>query len=233
MTIIQRWKFTLLLVALLILMVVYPLIEGDGAFYSLLYDVLLILVFLASILFVYQRGVSRLVALLLGTPAIVGTVTQAFFPLLSPLPRSVLFQLCPAAFLIGTVVTVLHRIFTEGRFSIDGINGALSGYLLLGLAFGHLYCFTEVVRPDSFHLAEHLGRLPAGEERRHVLFTYFSLVTLTTLGYGDITPWSRPARSLAWFEAVLGQFYVAVIIADLIALRVSAMIEKQPRIGGL
>jgi hypothetical protein len=178
----------------------------------------------------YQRPIPRVVALLLGAPAIVGALTQSVFPLLSPQARSVLFHLFPAAFLIGTVVMVLHRIFTEERFSFDGINGALSGYLLTGLAFGHLYCFAEAVRPDSFHLAEHFQHLPVREEPRHVLFTYFSLVSLTTLGYGDITPWSQPARALAWLEAVLGQFSIAVIIAELIALKVSAMIRQQPRI---
>jgi hypothetical protein len=79
------------------------------------------------------------------------------------------------------------------------------GYLLLGLAFGHLYCLLEAVAPGSFRLREDLAAPVHDPGRRQFLLTYFSLVTLTTVGYGDITPGSDPARGLAAVEAVLGQ----------------------------
>jgi hypothetical protein len=56
---------------------------------------------------------------------------------------------------------------------------------------------------------------------------YFGLVTLTTLGYGDIIPRSGQTRTLAWVEAVVGQFYIGVVIAALVALRVSAAIRER------
>jgi hypothetical protein len=92
--------------------------------------------------------------------------------------------------------------------------------------FGHVFCLVEAFHPGSFHMAEHVGPLLLHDDQRHFRLTYFSLVSLTTLGYGDITPHSGSARSLACVEAIVGQFYVAVVIAELIALKVSSALQK-------
>jgi hypothetical protein len=226
MALYKRWKFTVLLVALICLLVVHPLIYGNEAFLALVYDLLLAVVFLTAILVLFQRRKSRVMATLLGFPTLASAFANQFWPVATPVYVIVFFQLVSFMFLGYTVVTILMTILVDAEVSADSINGALCGYLLIGAAFGHLYCFVESVRPGSFLVQEHFGLLALEEGRRHSLLTYFSLVTLTTLGYGDITPHSPPARSLACVEAIIGQFYVAVIIAGLVALRVSAAIRE-------
>jgi hypothetical protein len=230
MTFLNRWKFTVLLLTLLLLMVVHPVLSGDATFFPVLYDLFLVVVFLGMIFVLFQRRKSRVTAVVLGIPTIAGLLTNYLLPGASPIQKSLLFHLVPVVFLAYTIVTILRTIYADRRVSLDGINGALGGYLLLGLAFGHLYCLAEELRPGSFHLDEHVGPLPVETDRRHSLLTYFSLITLTTVGYGDISPHSPPARTLAWLEAVTGQFYIAVVVAILVGLKVStAMVERRPR----
>jgi hypothetical protein len=102
------------------------------------------------------------------------------------------------------------------------VCGALCGYLVVGLIFGHLYCLIELARPHSFHGPLEVRMQLETHGERYFLLVYFSLVTLTTVGYGEIAPASELARSLAAVEAILGQFYLAVLIADLIGKRLAA-----------
>jgi len=223
---VRRWKFTALLVALVLLLVVRPFVSGDAALFMFLYTLFLV-VYLVAVLILFQRRTSRLAAAVLGIPTLVGILTYHLFPEESPGVGSLLFHVFAALFLLFTVVAILRTIFLEADVSADSGNGAFCGYLLLGLAFAHLYSLVDSFWPDSFTLKESLGTVPRQRGEGHSLFTYFSLVTLTTLGFGDITPKSDPARALTWLEAMMGQFYVAVIIAELIALKVSAAMRAE------
>jgi voltage-gated potassium channel len=84
-------------------------------------------------------------------------------------------------------------------------------YLLLGLSWALLYAFLNRIAPGSFSGMQHTAlELQVWE------FVYTSFVTLTTLGYGDISPMTPIARSLAYMEAIVGQFYLAVLVASLV-----------------
>jgi hypothetical protein len=80
----------------------------------------------------------------------------------------------------------------------------------------------EFRQPGSFATSQEVFEADARQESNlFPLFTYFSFVTLTTLGYGDITPVAEHARTLAWFEALVGQLYLAVMVAGFVADHVS------------
>jgi hypothetical protein len=84
----------------------------------------------------------------------------------------------------------------------------------------------EAFRPGSFQISQSLQIL--GEDPQpHVVLIYYSFVTLTTVGYGDVTPVSPTARTLAWIEAITGQFYVAIIVAGLVSLFVARANQGQ------
>jgi hypothetical protein len=109
------------------------------------------------------------------------------------------------------VMMVVHTV-QERRIGTEQIAAALSAYLLFGLAWGFAYYLLETIAPGSLSTNETLS---TNDFSTHL---YFSFVTLTTLGYGDISPVSEQARSLAVVEAVVGQLYVAVLIGKLVGM---------------
>ena len=111
------------------------------------------------------------------------------------------------------VVVLLAQVFRAGRVTHVRIQGAVAAYLLLGAAWAHAYHITEMLHPGSF-------ALPPGEMLSAIDWIYFSYVTLTTVGYGDITPVLPIARTLAVGEALAGQLYLAVMIARLVAMEI-------------
>jgi hypothetical protein len=107
---------------------------------------------------------------------------------------------------------VLARTLSPGPISRHRIEGAVAAYLLVGVACGLGYELVELARSGSFNL----GAGP-GHGALRSTFGYFSLVTLTTVGYGDVTPVSAAARALATFEGAVGQLYPAILIGWMIA----------------
>jgi hypothetical protein len=220
MTWLRRHRFLALLLAVGLLLVVDPVLRGIPGTRPLV-DGLITVAFLAAFPVVFTRSGLRLPALALGVVTVGGVWTGYVLPGLPRPPLVLGFHLAAALFGALTVGTILRDIFRAEGVSADGIYGALCGYLLVGVVFGHLYCVVEGIAPGSFRGAEGVVLRAGDEEQIHFLLTYFSLGTLTTLGYGAVAAASDTARALAVMEAVLGQFYIGVLIAELIGLRVS------------
>jgi hypothetical protein len=105
----------------------------------------------------------------------------------------------------------------------DTLAGAMCVYLLLGVIWAMMFALIESVQPGSFLVGgESVADAHGGQEGEMAQFLYLSFVTLTTVGYGDILPTTPVARRVAVLEAVVGQLYVAVLIARLVSQRVSA-----------
>jgi hypothetical protein len=125
----------------------------------------------------------------------------------------------------GYVAFVIARtVLEETRVTADTVYGGICVYLLLALVCVVFYSATETFAPGSFVMgdtpvADLVGDLEATPLFRE--FIYFSFVTLTTLGYGDIRPTTDAARMIATAEAVVGQLFVAVFIARLVGLQLS------------
>jgi hypothetical protein len=116
-----------------------------------------------------------------------------------------------AGFCGMTIVLALRSVvFAPGPVSVNRLMGALCIYLLLGTLWSILYAFIEFGIPDAF-------RYPGGQPSDLTAeFLYYSFVTLTTLGYGDITPIHPVARTFSYLEAVAGQLFLAVLVATLV-----------------
>jgi Ion channel len=108
-------------------------------------------------------------------------------------------------------VVVLVQTFRGGPVTVYRVQGAVAAYLLLGLVFGFAYELVAALHPGAFASA-----LAMPDRDRDLL--YFSFVTLTTVGYGDVTPVHPAARSLALLEALTGQLYPAILLARLVTL---------------
>jgi hypothetical protein len=184
--------------------------------------------FLAAFQVIFTQRSVRLAALVLGIPSLAGIWAGDVLPGLPRFHLIVGFHLLAATFISFTMAMILWNIFQEERVTSDSIYGAFCGYLLAGVAFGHLFCFVENLSPGSFQGGPGVTVELRDEDRCHFLLTYFSFITLTTVGYGDIRPGDDAARALAAAEGVLGQFYIAVLIAELIGKRVSQALADQP-----
>lgn len=111
-------------------------------------------------------------------------------------------------------LVVLGKVLRPGTITRHRLEGAVAVYLLIGLLWANAYEWVWLVHPGAF--------TGSGLEGGGGWWTYYSFVTLTTMGYGDITPLHPIARSLAGAQALTGQLYLAILISRLVALEVSA-----------
>jgi hypothetical protein len=119
-------------------------------------------------------------------------------------------------FLLIAIVFTLKQVAFGTEITLNRLVGAVCVYLLLGTIWAVAYSLVDVVSPGSFTgFSPHDGRGWDSE------WLYFSFVTMTTLGYGDISPVSATARALAYMQAVFGQFYLAILVAGLVSAYIS------------
>jgi Ion channel len=130
-----------------------------------------------------------------------------------------------AIFFIFTACLLLGDVLSKGAVTAEKIYGALCVYLLIGLTWGFMFLTLEGVQPGSFSLGQ--GQ-PTRIDKDPATLVYFSFITLSTVGYGDITPLSPPARSFAFLEAIIGQIYLAVLVARLVGLHIASSMAGDP-----
>ena len=219
-------RFGALLVILAVLLAGPPVLLGFGLSEAW-FDGLMALLLVAAILSLCFERHQRLFALLLGIPTVLLSLGGHALPGEASAPVLLAGHLCEVLFLLGASVLIVRSLFLAPTLKFDGILGAVCGYLFLGLGWAVLYAMIEGFRPGSFEISP---KLVTGGEPAHPLphvLTYYSFVTLTTVGYGDVSPVSPATRTLAWVEAIMGQFYLAVIVAGL----VSVLAAKGKRAG--
>lgn len=166
-------------------------------------------------------------AVVLGVPAVIARVVAAVRPD-SPAQNSLVLILS-AVFFCYLIWKILRDITVGDRPTGERIFGALCAYLFVGILFALLYAHLEFRDPGERAFAvsnQSVIESAASETSLLPIFTYYSFVTLTTLGYGDITPVSDAARTLAWMEALLGQLYLAVMVAGFVAEHISRGHQK-------
>jgi voltage-gated potassium channel len=125
--------------------------------------------------------------------------------------------------LAGCIVGILRFVFGQKRVTVDSIFGAVAAYLLLAAWFAVVHMLLLHMDPKSFRMPDAAPEAP-GVVRSDLL--YFSIITIVTVGYGDIVPATPLARMVAAFEGVVGQFYVAAVVAMLVARYLSQAIEE-------
>ena len=208
---VRRFSAVQLLIALALLFLSFPFVEevkgGD-----LIVSILLSLVLLSAVLAVADRKSVLFIALLLAIPAVAGRWINHFWPDLVPPP----VFLTAGLILIGFVVANLLRfVLRAPSVNVEVLCASISAYLMLGLMWTVAYWLVDQLTPGgAFSFNTSAGK----QSMNGFNALYFSFITLSTVGYGDITPMSRIARWLAAMEAMTGLLYVAVLIARLVAL---------------
>ncbi|MEE8640039.1 MAG: ion channel [bacterium] len=122
------------------------------------------------------------------------------------------------------VVAVLSRVSRYRRVTVDEIAGAVSAYILIGLFFSMLFLWIELLQPGSFHISAQTNPNKLVDYSDFVLFSF---ATLTTLGYGDITPLTHIAQVAAVLESIMGVLYVSVLVGGLVGILISEHLDKK------
>ena len=210
----RRFSTVELLIALALLFFFFPFVEevkgGD-----LIVSLLLSLVLLSAVLAVSDRKGVLLIALVLAIPAIGGKWINHFRP---DLVRPAVFLTAALVLVAFVVVNLLRFVWRAPSVNVEVLCASISAYLMLGLMWTMAYWLVDQLTPGAFSFNTNAGQRSMNGFNGF----YFSFVTLSTVGYGDITPVSRIARWLAAMEAMTGLLYVAVLIARLVSLYSSA-----------
>lgn len=206
---IRLHHYATLLVAELAFVLVYPFFAGISS-RDELFRLLAVMVFTATIYAGLGRGRLTILAFSLGVPCILIHLLNAAGYLGSLHTASMVLGVVFMAFMSCVMV---WSIVSNPSVTTDTLAGAVSAYLLIGITFGVLYTLIERLVPGSFR-----DTIDPGKHLSQAEFTFFSFVTLTTTGYGDIVPWGAHARSVAMIEAVIGIMYPAVLIGRLVGM---------------
>jgi len=124
-------------------------------------------------------------------------------------------------FLLVAITFTLRQVVVGTEINTNRLVGAVCVFLMMGVIWAFAYSMLELLAPGSFQ-----GVTESPQAAWDSGWLYFSFVTLTTLGYGDILPVSAVARMLAFMQAIAGQFYLAVLVAGLVSAYIS---QKQAR----
>ena len=221
-SLIQYWdteRFLILLVSLLLLLVSSPFLK-DLRWFGLIRSILMTWIFL-EIFHTTTRGKKRLIfnSLLVvfaiaalwvdnifGTGARILALTSAIIVI----------------YLFFSIVVLAKFVSGAERVDREVIYAAIIIYLLISMVWGYFYTTLEFFVPGSFALPFDMD-----QSDKFIWFMYFSYVTITTLGYGDITPLNAKASALASTEALIGQIYLVVIVAWLVGMHVSQRSKKE------
>jgi hypothetical protein len=207
------------LTALLIFFVVYLLIFntlGEFTFGRLAAHLFFSLIIVAGVVTTFSQRWLHGFAIVLAVALLVLSWMEQIRPGVTLATLTAGLSLVYLGFLLAVVVV---QVFREGPVTGHRIRGAIVVYLLLGGIFAQLYQLVALTIPQAFRLPEDLvGGDPGALQRR---LTYFSFITLTTTGYGDITPVHPVALTLTMFEALVGQLYLAITLARLVSLAVT------------
>lgn len=128
-------------------------------------------------------------------------------------------------FFLLSAIVIFRYVLRARRVTSNTIWAALCVYVFMGLLWAFVYAILAYVNPAAFSSASELFVARGGLGVS--TFNYFSFVTLTTLGYGDITPVSEAARSLSSLEAITGQVYLTVLVARLVGMHIATANEER------
>ncbi len=205
----KQYRFNILLVMLLLLLLFYPFLDHfklTGL--TLLLNVFTSLVLLSSVYAVGENRRQVVLALAIIIPALMLGWANEFFQVRTIRVASDIVVVVAFGFVIFHILGYALR---SGRVDVEKVAAAVCVYLLIGVAWHDLYAIVDTLIPGSFNSA----LLTKSD------FVYFSFITLSTLGYGDITPINGPAQALAYTEALVGQLYLTILVARLVGLHIA------------
>ncbi len=226
-------RHTVLLAAITAAFLVRPLIGDSGAGAIMFSTAMLVLLLLALYninvdelvgereTLLAQRRRRSIIAWTLGVPAIAERFAITFAPSRSLYLAGSILWLLLFAFITWNE---LRAVLKQKEVTREVISMSISTYLLFGLTFGLFYIVLHDLQPNAFGFG---AGGPVSEQQTIPVPIYLSLTTLSTIGFGDITPLTLQARYAAVAEGITGQFYLAILVARLVGMQMSQSMSRQ------
>ena len=193
--------------SLLLVVFLYPVLDHGGLRRLILSVLMFVPVVLSTIRLSHEKKWMRPAIVLMGATLIFG-VTSLLLP---TRPLLAIKWILLAAFFGLAVLGLFSYLRSARSITRAHLYTAISIYLLLGMLWFAIYCAVDVISPGSFSI----GNNVATDRQSELL--YFSLVTITTVGYGDVVARQEEARMLAALEGMAGVLYIAITVATLVS----------------
>jgi hypothetical protein len=213
-----------LLAALVAMLAVQPFVARAGlavaGIADLVFGGLLLVVFLSLCT---QRWERRIGALLFVPVAVSDVVLYGLAAVAAHHVETAaaVFHGTVVLFLSFAVVTIVRLLARADVVRIDDVLGAVCGYLVAAIAWSHVFALAYMFVPGSFGVSPDIAAQLADWRLRRVVFDHLSFTTLTTIGFSAITPLGSPLYAITWTETIFGQFYMAVVVAQLVGVKLA------------
>ena len=224
-------KHVQLLAALVVTELVNPLMADVNwaarLFSALLFGILGVAVFRA----IFDTHSRRRIGATLACVAIAMNILRLSVPAGMKLPAELALNFSTVAFFAFCLYVIVNHVFGARNLRTDDVVGAFCGYILIALIWGRLYALVWMMVPGSFSISPGIQWQLANWHTFQALFDYYSFTTISSIGYGDITTTGPLSNTLVWLEVMCGQFYLAVVVATIVGIKVSQALAA-PRDGG-
>jgi hypothetical protein len=216
----EEHTFLLMLVTLSSLIIITPFFD-EFTKIGYIMDIFFTAVLIFGVFSVTYRKYAVTIALCLVIPVLIISWSSKVVDM----PGALLFSdFLAVLFFLFLILAILSHIFRQDEVTREVIYGSIVVYMLIGVMWAFIYKIMVTMHPGSFNIPDF-----ADSDTRSAML-YYSFTTLTTLGYGDMTPLTGPTKSLAIMEAITGQMFIAVLIARLVGTYISqSLLKKQSK----
>lgn len=201
----------------IVIFLLTPLKSLEVPFAHIALEFFLTILLISGVFAISQRRIIRYPAVVFG---LVTFVIKWFNAINYDQDLTRLDLMLSMIFFFGLLIVILRRVLGEGKINVTRIEGAIAAYLIIAILFTYAYRIIYSYIPHAFTFNFSSESLRVDEIADH--FLYFSFITLTTTGYGDITALHPFARSFSMLEGLIGQLYPAILIARLVSMEIEA-----------
>jgi hypothetical protein len=220
-----RRKYVWMLAALIAMQVAQPYLAYESVPARILSAALLFTAGFSVFIAALNPGRQRWWAAALVVPVVIVEIIYDTLPKSFQPPLASVYYICVNSFLAFVVALILLRLFHKRFLEIDDVIGAFAGYMILTVLWGNLYALTELLVPGSFSIDQKIAWQLQEWHTRRALFDFFSFATISGVGYGDMSTTSPTSNSLKWLEVMCGQFYIAIVVASIVGMKLAQAIK--------
>ena len=223
----RRFRFSLFLVSLFVFLIVYPLLHYKFQGQIAIVEFIFMLLAMTGLNLLMHTKKALKIAAFLSVCIFFEILFSGYTNNQMLLSITIITELC---FFVIIFISILNYVYAQQTIKINKLLAIVTSYLVLGILFALIYTLIFTFAPSSFQYTIGNG-LSELKQFPHPRFfseaLYFSFVTLSTLGYGDWVPIFGALKMLSALEAIIGQLFIAMLIARLVGIHISQSVAKR------